>query len=145
MLQGQPLHPLKYTLQSLQMHQRRVGCSLRGTRCKGNLVPSRKQVTHKISGTKSGLFGPKGVPTSQLKEYCCHSYRQHHGGWLYKGGGVKLGPFCALLWRILTWCSRKQATLKAQCISGHLNGIADKLSRLDQTIQTEWSLLPAVF
>ena len=25
------------------------------------------------------------------------------------GGGGKSDPFCALLWRILTWCSRKKA------------------------------------
>ena len=55
------------------------------------------------------------------------------------------GPLCALLWRILTWCTRKQVTLKARHIPGRLNMIADKLSRLGWTIQTEWSLLPEVF
>ena len=42
--------------------KRRVGCSLKRTHSKGNLVPSRKQVTHKPSGTKGGLSGPKRVP-----------------------------------------------------------------------------------
>ena len=27
--------------------------------------------------------------------------------------GDMLGPLCALLWRILTWCTRKQVTPKA--------------------------------
>ena len=36
-------------------------------------------------------------------------------------------------------------TLKGRHIPGRLNVIADKLSRLGQTIQTEWSLLPEVF
>ena len=58
---------------------------------------------------------------------------------------MKLAPPCALLWRILTWCSRKQVTLKARHIPGCLNVVADKLARLGQTIQTEWSLLPEVF
>ena len=58
---------------------------------------------------------------------------------------MKSGPLCALLWRILTWCPRKQVTLKARHIPGRLNMVADKLSRLGQTIQTEWSLLPEVF
>ena len=58
---------------------------------------------------------------------------------------MKSGPLCALLWRNLTWCSQRQVTLKARHIPGHLNVIADKLSRLGQTIQTEWSLLPEVF
>ena len=54
---------------------------------------------------------------------------------------MKSGPLCALLWRILTWCSQRQVTVKARHIPGRLNVIADKLSRLNQTIQTEWSLL----
>ena len=46
---------------------------------------------------------------------------------------MESGPLCALLWRILTWCTRLQVTLKARHIPGHLNVIADKLSRLGQT------------
>ena len=40
--------------------------------------------------------------------------------------------------------NRKQVTLKAQHIPGWLNVVADKLSRLGQTMQTEWFLLPEV-
>ena len=58
---------------------------------------------------------------------------------------MKSGPLCALLWKILIWCTSKQVTLKARHIPGQLNVVADKLSRLGQTIQTEWSLLPDVF
>ena len=58
---------------------------------------------------------------------------------------LKRVPLCALLWRILTWCSQRQVTLKARHIPGRLNVIADKLSRLGQAIQTEWSLLPWFF
>ena len=46
---------------------------------------------------------------------------------------------------VVAWCSRKQVTLKARQIPSQLNVIADKLSRLVQTNQTEWSLLPEVF
>ena len=65
--------------------------------------------------------------------------------YINKEGGMRSGPLCALLSRILTWCTGKQVTLKAQHIPGRLNVVADKLSRLGQTIQTEWSLLPEVF
>ena len=58
---------------------------------------------------------------------------------------MRSGPLCALLWRILTWCTRKQVTFKVRHIPGRLNVVADKLSRVGQTIQTEWSLLPEVF
>ena len=65
--------------------------------------------------------------------------------YINKEGGMRSGPLCDLLWRILTWCTRHQVTLKARHIPGRLNVVADKLSRLGQTIQTEWSLLPEVF
>ena len=65
--------------------------------------------------------------------------------YINKEGGMKSGQLCALLWRILTWCTRHQITLRARHIPGRLNVIADKLSRLGQTIQTEWSLLQEVF
>ena len=58
---------------------------------------------------------------------------------------MKSGSLCALLWRILSWCTRKQVTLIARHIPGWLNVTTDKLSRLGQTIQTEWSLHPEVF
>ena len=64
---------------------------------------------------------------------------------LNKEGGMRSGQLCILLWRILTWCTRKQVTLTARHIPGWLNVVADKLFRLSQTIQTEWSLLPEVF
>ena len=44
---------------------------------------------------------------------------------------MKSGPLCALLWRILTWCSRKHVISPTH--SRQLNVIADKLSSLSQT------------
>ena len=60
--------------------------------------------------------------------------------YISKEGGMRSGP----LWRILTWCTRNQVTLKARHIPGRLKVVADKLSRLGQTIQTDWFLLPEV-
>ena len=45
--------------------------------------------------------------------------------YINKEGGMRSGPLCALLWRILTWCSQRQVTLKARHIPGRLNVIAD--------------------
>ena len=50
--------------------------------------------------------------------------------YINKERGMTSGALYALLWRILTWCSRKLVTLKARHIPGRLNVIADKLSRL---------------
>ena len=58
---------LNMLCESLQMHQE-------GRVTQGEPGPFQKQVTHKVSGTK-------------LEPYCYHSYRHHHGGCLFKGGG----------------------------------------------------------
>ena len=63
--------------------------------------------------------------------------------YINKEGGMRSGALCTLLWRILTWYTRKQVIIKARHIPGRLNG--SRLSRLGQTIQTQWSLLPEVF
>ena len=126
--------------------KRRVGHSLKRAHCKGNLVPSRKQVAHNLSGTKGSLSGLKRVPRPLLEQHSSQGYRQHHSGCIHKQGeGITSGPLCALLWSILTQCSRKQVTPYVRHISGQLNVIAVKLSRLGQIIQTEWSLHPEFF
>ena len=65
--------------------------------------------------------------------------------YINKEGGMKSSSLCALLWRLLMWCNQMQIVLRARHIPGHLNVIADKLSRHGQVIQTEWSLLQEVF
>ena len=73
--------------------KRRVGRSLRGVHCKGNLVPSRKQVTHKLSGTKGSLSGPERFLRPLLEPNSAHSHRQHHSGCLCKQGRRhEIGP-----------------------------------------------------
>ena len=137
-LQGQPLHPLNHALQLLYRRiKRRLGRSLTRAHCKGNLVPSRKPVAYQLSGTKGGIFGPKRVPKPLPEQCSSNSHGQHYSDFLHKqGGGMRSGPLCAHLWRVLTWCTRKQVTLKARHIPGHLNVVADKLSRLGQIIQS---------
>ena len=97
----------------LQMHQEEWGSDLDERTAKGNLVPSRKQVAHKSSRAKA-VF--QWLPISTR-------------------GGMKSGYLCALLWRILSWCTRQQVTFRARHIPGRLNVIADMLSKLGQTIQ----------
>ena len=40
--------------------------------------------------------------------------------YINKEGGMRSDPLCALLWRILTWCTRNQVTLKARHIPSRL-------------------------
>ena len=57
---------------------------------------------------------------------------------------MRLGSICAL-GRFLSWCNPRGIVLRARHIPGHLNVIADKLSRHNQVIQTEWSISRQVF
>ena len=56
--------------------------SIRRAHCKGNLVPSRKQIAHKP-------LRPKRVSNPLLQQDSTDSYRQHNSGCLYqqRGGG----------------------------------------------------------
>ena len=103
----------------------------------GNLIPSRKKVKHKLSGTKGGLF----------QYFCLNNivFITTDNIIVVAYINKDAGPLCALLWSIQTWFSRRQVTLKARHIPGQLNVIADNLSRLGQTIQTEGPLHPEVF
>ena len=65
--------------------------------------------------------------------------------YINKEGGMRSGSLCALLWRLLSWCHPRGIVLRARHIPGRLNVIADKLSRHNQVIQTEWSLDQQVF
>ena len=64
--------------------KRRVGRSLGRPYCKGNLVPSRKQVAHKPLRAKSSFSSSKGVSNPGLQQDCVDSYRQHNSGCLYQ-------------------------------------------------------------
>ena len=65
--------------------------------------------------------------------------------YINKEGGMRSGSLCALLWRLLSWCHPRGIVLRARHIPGRLNVIADKLSRHNQVIQTEWALSQQVF
>ena len=70
--------------------------SFKRTHCKGNLISSRKQVAHKLLGTKGGLSGLKRVPRPLFKQHSPGSHRQHNSGCLYQQrGGDEIGlPVC---------------------------------------------------
>ena len=124
--------------------KRRLGHSFKRTHCKRPLVSAGK---HRNYLELKAVF----LALREFQDLCINNIvlvatdNTTVVAYINKEGGMRSGPLCALLWRILTWCTRKQATLKARHIPGRLNVVADKLSRLGQTIQTEWSLLPQVF
>ena len=126
--------------------KRRLGRSLKRMHCKRLLVlpESKLHINYlELKGVLLALKEFTDLCTGQIVLVATDNTTVV--SYINKEGGMRSGPLCALLWRILTWCSQRQVTLKARHIPGRLNVIADKLSRLGQTIQTEWSLLPEVF
>ena len=93
--------------------KRRVGRSLKRTHCKRVLVTTRKQAAYKLSRIKSSLSSLERVPIPTDKIVLVATDNTTIVSYLNKEGGMRSGPLCALLWRILTWCTRQQVTLKA--------------------------------
>ena len=146
-LLGQPLHPLKHALQIFtDASNEGWGAHLDDHTARGtwSLPESKLHINH--LELKAVFLALKEFQTLVCnKTVLIATDNTTVVAYINKEGGMKSGSLCALLWRILSWCTRQQVTLRARHIPGRLNVIADKLSRLGQTIQTEWSLHPAVF
>ena len=146
-LPGQPLHPLKHALQIFtDASKKGWGAHLNERTARGTWsVPESKLYINHLE--LKAVF----LALKEFQDLCSNNIvlvatdNTTVVAYINKERGMKSGSLCALLWRILSWCTRKQVTLKARHIPGRLNVIGDKLSRLGQTIQTEWSLHPEVF
>ena len=146
-LQGQPLHPVKHALQIFtDASKEGWGTHLNEFTAKGSWSVPESKLHINYLELKAVFLALKEFQNLCVgKIVLVATYNTTVVAYINKEGGMRSGPLCALLWSILTWCSQRQVTLKARHIPGRLNVIADKLSRLGQTIQTEWSLLPEVF
>ena len=146
-LLGQPLHPLKHALQMFtDASKEGWGAHLDEHTARGSwsLPESKLHINH--LELKAVFLALKEFRTlCYNKTVLIATDNTTVVAYINKEGGMKSGSLCALLWRILSWCTRQQITLRARHIPSRLNVIADKLSRLGQTIQTEWSLHPEVF
>ena len=146
-LSGQPLHPVRHALQLFtDASKDGWGAHLNDHTARGcwSLPESRLHINYlELKAVLLALKEFTDLCTGQIVLVATDNTTVV--SYINKEGGMRSGPLCALLWRILTWCFQRQVTLKARHIPGRLNVIADKLSRLDQTIQTEWSLLTEVF
>ena len=146
-LTGQPLHPIKHALQIFtDASKEGWGAHLNEHTARGSWSVPKSRLHINFLELKAVFLALK-----EFQDICAGQIvlvvtdNTTVVSYINKEGGMRSGPLCALLWRILTWCTRRQVTLKARHIPGRLNVIADKLSRLGQIVQTEWSLLPEVF
>ena len=137
-LQGQPLHPLKHALQIFtDASKEGWGAHLGEHTARGSWSVPESKLHINFLELKTVFLALKGFQhlcTARIVLVATDNTTVV--AYINKEGGMRSGPLCALLWRILTWCTNHQITLKARHIPGHLNVIADKLSRLGQTIQT---------
>ena len=137
-LQGQPLHPVKHALQIFtDASKEGWGAHLNEFTARGSWSVPESKLHINYLELKAVFLALK-----EFQDLCVDKIvlvatdNTTVVAYINKEGGMRSGPLCALLWRIFTWCSQRQVTLKARHIPGHLNVIADKLSRLGQTIQS---------
>ena len=60
--------------------------------------------------------------------------------YINKQGGTHSPSLCVEVWKILNWCLEQDIVIRVRHIPGKFNILADRLSRLDKPIKTEWSL-----
>ena len=138
--------PIKTCSTNIYRHiKRRVGCSLKQTCCKRVLVTSRKQAAYKLSGSLSSLSDFKRVTRPLLKQGSTCSNQEHHSSVIHKQGRRHVWPALCPTMENLDLVYQETSDSKARHFPGRLSVVADKLSRLGQTTQTEWFLLPEVF
>ena len=146
-LRGQPLHPLQHALQLFtDASNEGWGTHLGDCTARGLWSRSEGELHINLLELKAVLLALKQFEQlcwSQTILVCTDNTIVV--SYINKEGGMKSGSLCALLWRLLLWCNQRQIVLRARHIPGHLNVIADKLSRHKQVIQTEWSLLQENF
>ena len=134
MLKDQPLHPLKHALQIFTDTSKEgwgVHLNERTARGAWSLPESKLHINYL---ELKAVF----LALKEFQDLCLHNIvlvatdNTTVVAYINKEGGIRSGPLCALLWRSTT--HHRQAEWDR-----------DKLSRLGQTIQTEWSLHPEVF
>ena len=146
-LTDQPLHPIKHALKIF------TDASIEGWGAHlnehnavgtGSLPGSKLHITY--LELKAVFLPLKRVPRPALKQDSTCSNQQHHSSVMHKQGRRhEVGPILCPIMENLDLVYQETSDSKARHIPGRLNVVADKLSRLGQTIQTEWFLLPEVF
>ena len=92
---------------------RRVGRSLRRALARATWSPPGSKLHINYLELKAVLSGLKRVPRPLLNKIVpVATDNTTVVSYINKEGGMRSCPLCALLWRILTWRTRKQVTLK---------------------------------
>ena len=129
-LTGQPLHPIKHALQIFtDASKEGWGAHLNERTARGLWSVPESKLHINYLELKAVFLALK-----EFQDLCVDKIvlvatdNTTVVSYINKEGGIRSGPLCALLWRILTWCTKRQVILKARHIPGRLNVVADKLS-----------------
>ena len=111
-LQGQPLHPIKHALQIFtDASKEGWGAHLNELTARGSWSVPESKLHINYLELKAVLLALK-----EFQDLCTNKIvlvatdNTTVVAYINKEGGMKSGPLCALLWRILTWCSQRQVT-----------------------------------
>ena len=117
-LQGQPLHPLKHALQIFtDASKEGWGAHLGEHTERGSWsVPESKLHINYLELKAVFLALKEFQDLCTAKIVLVATDNTTVVAYINKEGGMRSGPLCALLWRILTWCTNHQVTLKARHI-----------------------------
>ena len=146
-LKGQPLHPLQHALQIFtDASNEGWGAHLGGSIARGVWSEPESRLHINFLELKAVLLALKSFEKQCRGQIVLIATDNTTVvSYINKEGGMRSGSLCALLWRLLSWCHPRKIILRARHIPGRLNVIADKLSRHNQVIQTEWCLSQRVF
>ena len=120
-LLGQPLHPLKHALQIFtDASKEGWGAHLDEPTARGQWSPPESKLHINHLEVKAVFLALKEFQTLVFnKTVLVATDNTTVVAYINKEGGMKSDSLCALLWRILSWCTRQQVTLGARHIPGH--------------------------
>ena len=122
-LQGQPLHPVKHALPIFtDLSKEMWGAHLNEFTARGSWSVPESKLHINYLELKAVFLALKEFQSLCVgKIVLVATDNTTVVAYMNKEGGMRSGPLCTLLWRILTWCSQRQVTLKARHIPGRLN------------------------
>ena len=115
-------------------------CGTGGTSVSWTMDRRPIPASHQCARDESN-FSLSITSSSQGKElHCVGVNGQHHSGSLYKASGTHSTELSEEVRNVLNLCLAHNIHLLVKHIPGRFNTLADRMSRIDKPISTEWSL-----